>query len=159
MRRLVCDHRGDRDLPFVRAFRVLQPPNRTVLAWPGVIPAEDLLVREHHARQVSGLQMPFAMNQEHAHALQHVTAKVQPCHAVFSRQSCRTDGLEAALGDLRVGRATALSATCPVSCVDGARSESATASRSRPLRSRPTLPSFAAASADGAGLEHHDAAA
>ena len=38
-----------------------------------------LLVREHHARQVQGLQMPFATGPEHAHALQHVTAKAQPC--------------------------------------------------------------------------------
>ena len=42
--------------------------------------------------------------------------------------------------------------------VDGARSESAAASRSRPFRSRPKPHSFAA-SADGTRLEHHDTAA
>ena len=53
-----------------------------------------MLLREHHARQVQGLQMPFAMNRE-LPPRQHVTAKVQSCQAVFSRQSWRTDGLEA----------------------------------------------------------------
>ena len=57
---------------------------------------EELLVRElHHARQVQGLQMPFATDREHAHALQHATAKAQPCQAVLRCQSWRTDGLEA----------------------------------------------------------------
>ena len=41
------------------------------------------------------------------------------------------------------------SAACTVSCVDRARSEFAVASRSRPFRSRPPLPSLTAASADG----------
>ena len=58
-------------------------PNRTVLRGSFVVPAEERLVREHHARQVQGLQMPFATDREHAHALQHVTAKVQPCQAVL----------------------------------------------------------------------------
>ena len=40
------------------------------------------------------------------------------------------------LGDLRVGRVTTSSATCPVNCVDGAHSESAATSRSQPFRSR-----------------------
>ena len=70
-------------------------PDRTVLARPGLIPAEELLVKEHHARQVQGLHMPLAMNREHTHALQHVTAKVQSCQAAFRRQPWRTDGLEA----------------------------------------------------------------
>ena len=73
-------------------------------------------------------------------------------------RGARTAG-STALGDLRVGRATQSSATYPVSFADGARSESAAASRSRPLQSRPTLPSFAAASADGIRLSHHDATA
>ena len=50
-------------------------PNRTVLVRSGVIPAEELLVGEHHARQVQGLQMLFATDREHAHALLHVTAQ------------------------------------------------------------------------------------
>ena len=62
-------------------------PNRTVLRGSLVVPAEELLVREHHARQVQGLQVPFATGREHAHALQHVTAKVQPCQAVLRCQS------------------------------------------------------------------------
>ena len=61
-----------------------------------------------------------------------------------------------ALGDLREGRATTSSATCPVSCVDGARSESAVASRSRPFRSRPEPHLLAVASAD-VRLTHRDA--
>ena len=70
-------------------------PHWTVLSWSLAVPAEELLVREHHARQVQGLQMPFATDREHAHALQHVTAKVQPCQALLSCQSWRTDWLEA----------------------------------------------------------------
>ena len=61
--------------------------------------------------QARQVQGLFATDREHAHALQHV----------------------------RVGRTTTSSATCPVSCVDGAHSESAAASRSRPFRSRPDL--------------------
>ena len=158
MRRLVCDHR-DRDLPFVRASRVLQPPKSDCSGYARCF-SSGRSSRQRTPR-ASGLRASNAVCHE-SRARPRAAArhgKVQPCQAVFSRQSWRTDGLEAALGDLRVGRATALSATCPVSCVDGARSESATASRSRPLPPRPTLPSFAAASADGAGLEHHDAAA
>ena len=45
----------------------LSCPSRTVLGGSSVIPAEELLVREHHARQVQGLQMPFATNREHTH--------------------------------------------------------------------------------------------
>ena len=45
------------------------------MARPSVIPAEELLVGEHHTRQVQGLQMLFATDREHAHALQHVTTK------------------------------------------------------------------------------------
>ena len=57
-------------------------PKRAVLGGSSVLPAEELLVREHHARQVQGLQMPFfATDREHAHALQHVTANVQSCQA------------------------------------------------------------------------------
>ena len=71
-------------------------PKRTVLCGPSVIPAEEFLVREPHARQVQGLQMPFAIGpRARTHALQRVSAKVQSCQAVFSRQSWRTDGLEA----------------------------------------------------------------
>ena len=125
-------------------------PYRTVLCWSLVIPAEELLVTEHHARQVQGLLVPFATDGEHAHALQHVTAKFQPCQAVLCCQSRRTDGLEAPRLEIFMQRpATELSATCPASCADGARSESAAASRSRPFRSRPKPHSFAAASADG----------
>ena len=49
--------------------------------------------------------MPCATDREHTHALQHVTAKVQSCHAVFSRQSQCTDGLASTAlgGDLRAG--------------------------------------------------------
>ena len=53
----------------------------------------------------------FATDREHAHALQHVKAKVQPCQAVLRCQSRRTDWLEA-----------------PRSEIFGARSESAAAS-------------------------------
>ena len=52
----------------------LRPPNLG-LRGSSVIPAEGFLVRERHARQVQGLQMPFATDREHADALQHVTAK------------------------------------------------------------------------------------
>ena len=70
-------------------------PNWVVLRGSSVIPVEEFLVREHHARQVQGLQMPFAVDPKHTHALQHVPAKVQSCQADFSRQSRCTDGLEA----------------------------------------------------------------
>ena len=42
-------------------------------------PADELLVGEHHTRPIQKLPMPFATDREHAHTLQHVTAKVQPC--------------------------------------------------------------------------------
>ena len=130
-------------------------PNRTVLRWSLVVPAEELLVREQNERQVQGLQMQFVTDREHSHALEHVTAKVQPCQAVLRCRSWRTDRLATRLRDLRATPATASSATYPASCADGARS--AVASRSRPLQSRPTLPSFAAVSADGIRLAHLDA--
>ena len=70
-------------------------PNRAVLRGSLVIPAEELLVGEHHARQVQRLQLPFATDREHAHPLQHVTAKVQSCQARCGCQFRRTDEFEA----------------------------------------------------------------
>ena len=43
-------------------------PQWPVLVRPSVVPAEELLVGEHHARHVQGLQMPFTTDREHAHA-------------------------------------------------------------------------------------------
>ena len=51
--------------------------------------------RTNTTRVKAGLQMPFATDREHTHALQHVTAKVQSCQRVFCRQSRCKDGLEA----------------------------------------------------------------
>ena len=69
-------------------------PNRAVLRGSLVVPAEELLVGEHHARQVQRLQLPFATDREHAHALQHVAAEVHSCQARCGRQSRRTDSTE-----------------------------------------------------------------
>ena len=74
---------------------MLPSPKSDCLARHSVIPAEEFLVGEHHARQVQRLQLPFAMDREHAHALQHVTVKVPSFQAIFSRQFRRTDVLEA----------------------------------------------------------------
>ena len=118
-------------------------PDRTTLRGSSVTPAEELLVREHHARQVQGLGVPFATAHRRA-AARHGKSSVLSSGFPWRSSAAPT---------------TALSATCPVSCANGARSESAAASRSRLFRSRPEPHSFAAASADGTGLAHHDAAA
>ena len=51
--------------------------------------------KEKRSVHVSWSSHEMAALREHAHALQHVTAKVQPCQAVLRCQSRRTDGLEA----------------------------------------------------------------
>ena len=93
-----------------RSSMCSRQPNRTVLGRHSVIPAEEFLVGEHHARQVQRLQLPFATNREHANSLQHVTVKVTSIQAVFSRQFRRTDGLEAPRLEIFVQRELRLDA-------------------------------------------------
>ena len=91
--------------------------NRTVLGGSSVMPAEELLVREHHAHEVQVRHLPFATDREHAHALQRVTAEVQSCQSRCGCQSRLTDGLQAPrLEIVMQPPATEESATCPVSC-------------------------------------------
>ena len=80
-------------------------PNLAVLRGSLVIPAEEFLVGEHHARQVQRLQLPFATDRERAHPLQHVTAKVQSCQARCGCQFRRTDEFEASRLEILVQRA------------------------------------------------------
>ena len=85
---LSCTHR-DRDLPFVQASRGLQPPKSDCSG----------SVRCESSGRTSRRRTPRASGAlpriESTPTLQHVTGKVQPCKAVFSCQSWRTDGLEA----------------------------------------------------------------
>ena len=69
--------------------------NRTVLARHSVIPAEEFLVGDHHARQVQDFNCRLPRTEKHAHTLKHVTVKVPSFHVVFSCQFRRTDVLEA----------------------------------------------------------------
>ena len=119
-------------------------PNRTVLARPSVIPAAELLVGEHHVRQVQGLQNAVC-NGPRARpraAARHGKSSIVPGGFPPSVSAHGSTVLE----DRHAEFATTSSATCPLSFAGGARSESAAGSLSRPLRSRPKAPSFAASS-------------
>ena len=64
-------------------------PHRLFLARSNVVPVVELLVKKHHARQVQGLQLPFATDREHAHALQaNLGAQTGLKHRAW-RSSCR----------------------------------------------------------------------
>ena len=71
-----------------RAFRA----GTCVVGLPAPFPT---LARGEKSSGLRSRELPFATDREHAHPLQHVTAKVQSCQARCGCQSRRTDGLEA----------------------------------------------------------------
>ena len=90
-------------------------------------------------------------------------------HACSVASGSRSDSVRTTMAQFELRRANRFSAVnrgartglklnverdMSVNCADGARPESAAASRSRPFRSRRKPHSFAAASADGTGLAH-----